>query len=180
MSAPKSPSTPESPAAVAANLFDELYNALGQRIKQQPHHLVSDVITSWAKILEVAYRTAIGLWRIPIEMIDAEDRTLSAHGTSLNFPATKGTPQLRCTEARLVQQTPAAAFGATTLAAEPDVSGTVVLSTPQPLAGGHMLRVVVTLPRAARAGLYRLTIKNDAGSESQTYLHPFGVPGVGH
>ncbi len=180
MSTPGSPSTPESPSAVAANLFDELYNALGQRIRQEPTHLMSDVITSWAKILEATYRIAMGLWRIPLELIDAEDRTLSAHGTSFNFPATAGTPQLRCTEARRVQQTPAAALGASALAAEPDVSGTVVLSTPETLAGGHMLRVVVTLPRSARAGLYRLTIKNDAGSESQTYLHPFGVPGVAH
>jgi hypothetical protein len=175
---------PKSPAAIAADLLEETTSALDRRVAREPSRLVSDLISAWATVVQRMYSVALDLWKIPFESGAGEDSTLGANRTSVNFPKTTGTPQLRCTEACLLQPLAAGAAAGVAGAAGSgptaplDVSAGVALSVPKAVDGTAVLLVEITMPRTAPAGLYRLTIKNDAGSETATYLHPFGVPGV--
>jgi hypothetical protein len=127
--------------------------------------VVSKLVIAWARIAEQALRNGFQLWKVPIELAEAEDATLGVWRTSVYFTAKPQTAVcLRCVS---VKEMP---------------SGRLITAAPSldPIsynADGSPHEIEVGLPRNAGAGLYEITLEDETSRAKQCYLLPLGVPG---
>lgn len=126
--------------------------------------IASQVVAMWARVAVQMWRNGMQLLTVPLELADEEEGALEVWRTNVYLEADKDAEvRLRCT-AKDVSTGRSIDAGI-----ELDPCDYVATGKPEPIS--------IALRRTLGAGLYEVTLEDETGAPSATYLLPFGVPG---